>query len=48
MAELKHCETPICILLGGGIGSGKSIAGRSFEELGAMVIEADRLGHAVL
>ncbi len=48
MTELKQCETPIRILLGGGIGSGKSSAGRRFEELGATVVEADRLGHAVL
>ena len=48
MGELKHCETPIHILLGGGIGSGKSAAGRRFEGLGAMVVEADRVGHAVL
>ena len=48
MAEMKHCERPIRILLGGGIGSGKSIAMRRFEDLGAMPVEADRLGHAVL
>ena len=48
MGETKHPEAPILILLGGGIGSGKSIALRRFEQLGAMVVEADRLGHAVL
>jgi dephospho-CoA kinase len=48
MAGLKHPETPIRVLLGGGIGSGKSIAGQRLEDLGAVVLEADRLGHAVL
>ncbi len=48
MAETKHPETPVRILLGGGIGSGKSIVGRRFEELGASVVEADRLGHQLL
>lgn len=48
MSEMKHPETPIRILLGGGIGSGKSTVGRTLERLGAMVVEADRLGHAVL
>jgi dephospho-CoA kinase len=48
MAEMKHPETPVRILLGGGIGSGKSIAARRFGELGANVVEADRLGHQLL
>ena len=48
MAELKHPETSLRILLGGGIGSGKSIAGQRFEELGAVVVEADQLGHEML
>ena len=48
MGELKHCGTPIHILLGGGIGSGKSAAGQVLERLGARVIEADRIGHAML
>ncbi len=48
MAEMKHPETPVRILLGGGIGSGKSIAARRFEELGANVVEADLLGHQLL
>jgi dephospho-CoA kinase len=48
MAGLKHPEAPIRVLLGGGIGSGKSIAGRRLEELGALVVEADRIGHMVL
>lgn len=34
--------------LGGGIGSGKSTAGRLLAALGAVVIEADRHGHDVL
>ncbi len=48
MAELKHYEAPIRILLGGGIASGKSAVGGRFNELGATVIDADLLGHAVL
>ena len=48
MDELRHSETPIRILLGGGIGSGKSAAGRRFADLGATVVEGDRIGHAVL
>lgn len=35
-------------LLTGGIGSGKSTAGRVFDELGAVVVSADRVGHAVI
>lgn len=34
--------------LGGGIGSGKSTAGRILRDLGAVVVEADRHGHEVL
>jgi dephospho-CoA kinase len=48
MAEMKHPETPVRILLGGGIGSGKSIAGQRLEEFGATVVEADHLGHELL
>ncbi len=48
MAETKHPETLVRILLGGGIGSGKSIATRRFEQLGATVVDADCLGHALL
>lgn len=48
MPEMKYPETPIRILLGGGIGSGKSAVGRRFDELGATVVDADLLGHAVL
>ena len=48
MAEMKHPENPIHILLGGGIGSGKSIVGQELKEFGLMVIEADHIGHAVL
>lgn len=36
------------ILLGGGIGAGKSIAGLRFAFHGFTVVEADRLGHEVL
>ncbi len=48
MAELKHPETILHIVLGGGIGSGKSTVGRRLELLGATVVDADRLGHTVL
>ncbi len=48
MAGLKHVWAPIRVLLGGGIGSGKSIAGQRLEELGAVVVEADHLGHEIL
>ncbi len=48
MAEMKHPETPLRVLLGGGIGSGKSTVARRFGHHGATVIETDRLGHAVL
>lgn len=34
--------------LTGGLASGKSFVGRAFEELGCLLIQADRLGHAVL
>jgi dephospho-CoA kinase len=36
------------VLLGGGIGSGKSTAAAFFAVLGAAVLSADRAGHAVL
>lgn len=36
------------VVLTGGIGSGKSTAGRLFAALGAEVIDADEVGHAVL
>ena len=36
------------VLLGGGIGCGKSLAGRRFAALGALVVDADKLGHAVI
>jgi len=35
-------------LLTGGIGSGKSTAGTVFERLGATIVSADRIGHAVI
>ncbi len=48
MVESKHVANPIRILLGGGIGSGKSAAGRELEQLGATLVEADLVGHTVL
>jgi dephospho-CoA kinase len=40
--------SPGRVLLGGGIGSGKSAAAAFFAALGAAVLSADRAGHAVL
>ena len=48
MAELKHPSNRIRILLGGGIASGKSVAGGRLAHHGVTVVEADRLGHSVL
>lgn len=39
---------PVRLVIGGGIGSGKSLVSRMLAELGAQVIEADRVGHRVL
>lgn len=36
------------VVLAGGIGSGKSTAGRLFASLGAEVIDADEVGHVIL
>lgn len=48
MARTHPDRGDVRILLGGGIGSGKTIAGKRFAELGATVIEADRVGHDVI
>jgi dephospho-CoA kinase len=48
MGESKDRRADTRILVGGGIGSGKSRAGLRFAELGANVVEADGLGHEVL
>lgn len=45
MLEPKH---PRRFVVSGPIGSGKSLVGRLLAERGAVVVEADRLGHAVL
>lgn len=39
---------PVRIVIGGGIGSGKSEVGRMLAERGFSVLDADRLGHQVL
>lgn len=39
---------PTRVLLSGGIGSGKTSAGELLTELGALVIDADQVGHEVL
>jgi dephospho-CoA kinase len=48
MRESSVVDGTVRILLGGGIGAGKSVAGRRFARLGATVVEADRIGHALL
>jgi len=48
MNESSVVEGGVRILLGGGIGAGKSLAGHRFACLGFTVVEADRLGHEVL
>lgn len=45
---MTHTHAPARILLLGGIGSGKSAVARLLGELGAVVVDADRLGHEVL
>jgi len=39
---------PIVVGLLGGVASGKSLIARQLEQLGAAVLDADRIGHAVL
>jgi dephospho-CoA kinase len=48
MLEPSVLRDDVHILLGGGIGAGKSAAGRRFRILGATVAAADRIGHSVL
>jgi len=48
MLEPNNAEAGLHILLGGGIGVGKSAASRRFSTLGATVVEADRIGHVLL
>lgn len=36
---------PLCVGLTGGIGSGKSVAARMFEEFGAAVVDTDAIAH---
>ncbi len=48
MNESSVVGGSVRILLGGGIGAGKSIAGCRFAFHGFVVVEADRLGHEVL
>jgi len=38
----------LSIALTGGIGSGKSLAGEFFQELGAVVIDSDQLAREVI
>ena len=39
---------PLRLVIGGGIGSGKSQAGRLLAERGFAVLDADRVGHSIL
>jgi len=48
MRATRHSGEPVRVLLGGGIGCGKSLAGRRFAELGAVVVDSDTIGHAVI
>lgn len=48
MRATRHSGEPVRVLLGGGIGCGKSLAGRRFAELGAVVVDSDQIGHAVI
>jgi dephospho-CoA kinase len=48
MRASRHSGEPVRVLLGGGIGSGKSLAGRRFAACGAAVVDADKLGHEVI
>ncbi len=47
MASFVNGTTPLIIGLTGGIASGKSTAAKMLAELGAHVIDADKLGHRV-
>ena len=48
MSAARHSRGPARVLLGGGIGCGKSLAGRRFAELGAVVVDSDKIGHTVV
>lgn len=48
MPESRPSQHPIRIVVMGGIGAGKSTVGSLLGELGARVIDADRVGHEVL
>jgi dephospho-CoA kinase len=48
MCQSSVVDGGLRILLGGGIGAGKSIAGRRFADRGFTVVEADRIGHEML
>lgn len=48
MTAEVNVSKPLRVIVGGGIGSGKSTVLRLLEKLGAVVIEADLVGHRVL
>jgi dephospho-CoA kinase len=43
-----NIESPLRVIVSGGIGSGKSTVLRLLEGHGAVVVEADRIGHEIL
>lgn len=43
-----NTETPLRVIVSGGIGSGKSTVLHMLEGFGAVVVEADQIGHEVL
>ncbi len=45
---LKDWESRLVLGLTGSIGSGKSTVARMFQELGAEIIDADKVGHSLL
>lgn len=48
MRSNDNDRPPLRIIVSGGIGSGKSTAVATFAALGAVVIDADRIGHEIL
>lgn len=48
MLETVQHGSPVRLLIGGGIGSGKTLVAKRLAELGAHIVVADRVGHEVL
>jgi dephospho-CoA kinase len=47
-AEAREAGRPVVIGLCGGVASGKSTTARAFADLGAAVVDADKVGHEAL